>query len=202
MPKLSELVVSLWRPLSESEIRRVVGVTSNLVSKLDFVTDWRLQKACYLAEVWSIEERLCRLSGADFASWTHGPWSLHVREAAEILEAKGTLARTKQRAKRRPEAEFLKVVRTDQLAHLGEKDEEFLESVSEQVRYLEWRKAHQDCKENSSLRLNEARPAYQPGRLSRVNQVKARGASQLASSSSAGRRSKSRVGGASARGDA
>lgn len=136
MPKLSKLVASPWRELSESEIRRVVGVTSNLVSKLDFVTDWRLQKAYYLAEVWSIEERLCRLSGADFASWTHGPWSLHVREAAEILEAKGTLARTKQRAKRRPEADFLRVVKTDQLANLGEKDEEFLESVSEQVKYL------------------------------------------------------------------
>jgi len=136
MPKLSELVASPWRTLSESEIRRVVGVTSNLVSKLDFVTDWRLQKAYYLAEVWSIEERQCRLSGADFASWTHGPWSLHVREAAEILEAKGSLARSKQKAKRRPEAEFLKVIKTDQLANLGEKDEQFLDSVSEQVRYL------------------------------------------------------------------
>lgn len=114
----------------------MVGVTSNLVSKLAFVTDWRLQKAYYLAEVWSIEERLSRLSVADFASWTHGPWSLHVREAAEILEAKGTLKRTKQRAKRRSEAEFLKVVKTDQLADLGEKDEEFLESLSRQMRYL------------------------------------------------------------------
>ena len=114
----------------------MVDVTSNLVSKLDFVTDWRLQKAYYLAELWSIEERLCRLSTADFASWTHGPWSLHVREAAEILEAKGILARTKQRAKRRPEAEFLKVAKIDQLADMGEKDEEFLESVSKQMEYL------------------------------------------------------------------
>jgi len=136
MPKLGELAISPWRGLSESEVRRVVGVTSNLVSKLAFVTDWRLQKAYYLAEVWSIEERLSRLSVADFASWTHGPWSLHVREAAEILEAKGTLKRTKQRAKRRSEAEFLKVVKTDQLADLGEKDEEFLESLSRQMRYL------------------------------------------------------------------
>jgi len=136
MVKLSELVASPWRGLSEAEVRRVVGVTSNLVSKLDFVTDWRLQKAYYLAEVWSIDERLCRLSGADFASWTHGPWSLHVREAAEILEAKGILVRTKQRAKRRPEAEFLKVVKADQLPDLGEKDEEFLESVSKQMKYL------------------------------------------------------------------
>lgn len=136
MPKLSELVPSPWRALSESEIRRIIGVTSALVPKLDFVTDWRLQKAYYLAEVWSIEERLCRLSEADFASWTHGPWSLHVREAAEFLEAKGTLVRVRQRAKRRPEAEFLKVERADQVVRLGEGDEEFLESVSEQVRYL------------------------------------------------------------------
>jgi uncharacterized phage-associated protein len=136
MPRLSELAVSPWRGLSESEIRRVVGVTSNLVSKLEFVTDWRLQKAYYLAEVWSVEERLCRLSAADFASWTHGPWSLHVRESAEILEAKGILARAKQRAKRRPEAEFLKVVKIDQLSDVGEKDEEFLESMSKQMKYL------------------------------------------------------------------
>src|SRR5881628_3706748 len=136
MVKLSELVASPWRGLSEAEVRRVVGVTSNLVSKLDFVTDWRLQKAYYLAEVWSIEERLWRLSEADFASWTHGPWSLHVREAAEILEAKGYLARTRQQARRRPEAEFMKVVKTDQLANLGEKDEDFLESVSKLMKYL------------------------------------------------------------------
>lgn len=136
MPRLSELVASPWRALSESEVRRIVGVISNLVSKLDFVTDWRLQKAYYLAEVWSIEERLCRLSEADFASWTYGPWSLHVREAAEFLEAKGTLVRVKQRVRRRPEAEFLKVERADQLVKLSEEDEEFLESVSEQARYL------------------------------------------------------------------
>src|SRR5207249_10830748 len=123
MPKLSEIKVvrSPWRPISEADRRRAALVVANLISRLDFVTDWRLQKAYYLAEVWSIDERLCRLSGADFASWTHGPWSLHVREAAEILEAKGILVRTKQRAKRRPEAEFLKVVKADQLPDLGEK---------------------------------------------------------------------------------
>ena len=136
MVKLNEIALKPWRGLSESEVRRVVGVTSNLVSKLDFVTDWRLQKAYYLAEVWSVEERLCRLSAAEFASWTHGPWSLHVREAAEVLEAKGFLVRTKQRAKRRPEADFLKVVKVNQLADIGEKDEEFLESVSKQMKYL------------------------------------------------------------------
>src|SRR4030067_253115 len=109
MPKLGELAISPWRGLSESEVRRGVGVPSNLVSKLDLVTDWRLQKAYFLSEVWSIEERLKRLSAVDFASWTHGPWSLHVREATEALESERTVHREVQPAKRRSEAEFLRV---------------------------------------------------------------------------------------------
>ena len=71
MPKLSEIKVvrSPWRPISEADRRRAALVVANLISRLDFGTDWRLQKAYFLAEVWSIEERLRRLSAVDFASW-------------------------------------------------------------------------------------------------------------------------------------
>src|SRR3989304_1646397 len=100
---------SPWRSLSESAARRIQAVSANLVARLEYVTDWRLQKAAYLAEVWSIEEKFERLSAADFASWSHGPWSLPVREAEEALEVQGVLVRTRGQARRRPEAEFLHI---------------------------------------------------------------------------------------------
>ena len=139
MPKLSEIEFgeSPWRPISESDGRKAAAIVANLIPRIDFVTDWRLQKAYYLAEVWSIEDRLRRLSGVDFASWTHGPWSLHVREAAESLEAQGLVMRVTQPAKRRPEAEFLKVVQASRIPHLNEEDKEFLASFVAPIRYLD-----------------------------------------------------------------
>src|SRR5712691_2637292 len=120
MPKLGEIEVagSPWRPLGEEERRKAASVAANLVSREDIVTDWRLQKSYYLAEVSSLEERLCRLSEVEFASWTHGPWSLHVREAEEALEADGLLVRVRQKAKRRPDAEFLRITQRSKLPAL------------------------------------------------------------------------------------
>ncbi len=139
MPKLSEIKVaaSPWRPLSVEERRKAASVAANLVSRVDFVTDWRLQKSYYLAEVWSIEERLCRLSEVEFASWTHGPWSLHVREAEEALEADGLVDRVRQKAKRRPEAEFLRINQRSKVPPLGYADEEFLDSFAAQIKYTD-----------------------------------------------------------------
>ncbi len=137
MPKFSEIrvVPSPWRPLGEEERRKAASVAANLVSRMDFVTDWRLQKSYYLAEVWSIEERLCRLSDVDFASWTHGPWSLHVREAEEALEADGLIDRVRQTARRRPEAEFIRITQRSKVPPLGDSDEEFLDSFAAHIRY-------------------------------------------------------------------
>lgn len=139
MPKLSEIKLALspWRPLSEAQRSKAAGVAANLVSRLDFVTDWRLQKSYYLAEVWSIEERLSRLSDVEFASWTHGPWSFHVREAEEALEADGLLVRVRQQAKRRPEAEFLRITRRNELPPLEGPEEEFLDSFAAQIKYTD-----------------------------------------------------------------
>ena len=123
--------------ISEADARKAAGVVAGLVSRLEFVTDWRLQKGYYLAEVWSIEERLRRLSKVDFAAWSHGPWSLHVREATELLEAEGVLAKATQPARRRPEAEFLKITSTKGLPSIGGEDEEFLGEVAAQIKYLD-----------------------------------------------------------------
>jgi len=136
MPTLADLPSSPWRPLSGADATRVAAVVTHLVSRLDFVTDWRLQKAYFLAEVRSIEERLCRLSAADFASWMHGPWSLHVREAAEVLEADEVLQRVVRPALRRPEAEFLRVTNTRKIAYVGDVEGGFLDLVSKEIKYL------------------------------------------------------------------
>ncbi len=130
-----ELFNTRWRPLSGSEARRAGDITAELLHRLDLVTDWRLQKAYFLAEVWSIEERLERLSNVDFASWKHGPWSLHIRQAEEALEDLGLLSRNYRPAKRRPEAEFLKL-KARPATRLGQGEREFLDGVAEQLRYL------------------------------------------------------------------
>src|SRR5437870_9588399 len=142
MPKLSEskVVRSPWRPISEADRRRAALVVANLISRLDFVTDWRLQKAYFLAEVWSIEERLRRLSAVDFASWAQGPWSLHVREAEEALEAQDIVSRVRHPAKRRPEAEFLQIKKAEKLPPLEESDSEFLDSFAAQVKFVDGEK--------------------------------------------------------------
>jgi len=142
MPKISEIKVvrSPWRPISEADRRRAALVVANLISRLDFVTDWRLQKAYFLAEVWSIEERLRRLSAVDFASWAHGPWSLHVREAEEALEAQEIVSRVRHPAKRRPEAEFLQIKKAEKLPPLEESDSEFLDSFAAQVKFVDGEK--------------------------------------------------------------
>src|SRR5205809_6125680 len=115
MPKLSEIKVvrSPWRPISEADRRRAALVVANLISRLDFVTDWRLQKAYFLAEVWTLVERLRRLCAVDFASWAHGPWSLHVREAKEALEAQEIVSRVRHPDRRRPEAEVHKIMKDE-----------------------------------------------------------------------------------------
>jgi len=125
-----------WRPMSKADSRRAQAMVARLISGLDFVTDWRLQKASFLAEGWSIEERLHRLSAVDFASWTYGPWSLQVRQATETLEATGTVTRTPDRARRRGEAEFLKVRAGRRTAGLRDADRGFLDSVADEIRYL------------------------------------------------------------------
>jgi len=137
MRELSEIRIapSSWRALGAAERRKAADVAANLVARLDWVTDWRLQKSYYLAEVWSIEERLCRLSEVQFASWTHGPWSLHVREAEEALEADGLLVRVRQQAKRRPEAEFLRIPESRKLRPLEDSENEFLNAFSAQIKY-------------------------------------------------------------------
>ena len=139
MPKIQDIQVkpSPWRPLSESEQARVCAVAVELIKRLDYVTDWRLQKTYYLAEVWSIEERIRRLSALDFASWNHGPWSLPLREAEEALETQGILVRVIRPARRRPEAEFLKVQSSVVAPSLPADDAEFLEAVIDQVKFLD-----------------------------------------------------------------
>lgn len=112
-------------------------MAAHLVSRLDFATDWRLQKSYFLAEVWSIEERLSRLSNVDFAAWSHGPWSLHVREATELLESEGLLTKVRQAARRRPEAEFLKVRSVGELPDVHEEEKEFLDVVAAELKYLD-----------------------------------------------------------------
>ncbi len=138
MPKLREVVFveSPWRRLEESEAHAIQAVTAHVISGLNHVTDWRLQKAYYLAEVWSIEERLQRLSRAEFASWTHGPWSLHVRESVEALAAAGALSREARRARRRAEADFFTLRRAPAELPLPSADIEFLQDVTDQIRYL------------------------------------------------------------------
>lgn len=136
MPRSSEMALSPWRSLSADEAERAVAVSANLITRLDYVTDWRLQKAYYLAEVRSIEERLSRLSRVDFALWTYGPWSLHVREAVELLEERGALKRSRQPARRRPEAEFFGLTKVKGLPALRSDDEDFLDQVSKEIKYL------------------------------------------------------------------
>lgn len=131
-----ELFSTRWRPLSDSEARCAEDVAAELLGRLDLVTDWRLQKAYFLAEVWSIEERLERLSKVDFASWKHGPWSLHIRQAEEALEDLGLLFRDCRPAKRRSEAEFLKL-KAKPATGLDKGEKDFLDSVAEQLRYLD-----------------------------------------------------------------
>lgn len=134
---MTDIIPSPWRPLRPADFGKAAAVSASLISRLDFVTDWRLQKSYYLAEVWSIEERLTRLSAAEFASWTHGPWSLHVREASESLEAGGVIERYTKPARRQPEAEFLRMAKPKAAPKLEEDEAEFLERVAEQIRFLD-----------------------------------------------------------------
>jgi len=136
-PGQTKIGAPLWRPLGASDARKAQAVSANLIARLDFVTDWRLQKAYFLSEVWSIEERLKRLSAVDFASWTHGPWSLHVREATEALESKLIVWREAQPARRRSEAEFLKVPVPEEVPAMSDEESEFLDVVAAQIKFLD-----------------------------------------------------------------
>jgi len=157
VPKLHEMRFreSPWRSLSESAARRIQAVSANLVARLEYVTDWRLQKSYYLAEVWSIEEKFERLSAADFASWSHGPWSLPVREAEEALEVQGVLVRTRGQARRRPEAEFLHIGASATVPRIPD-DAEFLDEVTRQIKFLDGVTLTQVAK--ATLPYKEARP--------------------------------------------
>jgi len=147
----------LWRPLGASEARRARAVSANLIARLDFVTDWRLQKAYFLSEVWSIEERLKRLSAVDFASWTHGPWSLHVREATEALESGLIVRRETQPARRRSEAEFLNVPEPKDIPAMSGEESEFLDVVASQIRFLDGESLTKVAKATPPCAISKAR---------------------------------------------
>lgn len=138
MPHFRDIALhSPWRPLSESDARRVRFVAGHLLSHLSHVTDWRLQKTFFLAEVWSIEERLGRLTAADFASWTYGPWSLHVREGVESLEANREVQRESRTARRREAAEFLQIRKEARIPPLPAEDADFLGEIAQQIKFLD-----------------------------------------------------------------
>lgn len=157
MPKLSKIKVAFspWRPISDAARRRAANVAAHLISRLDFVTDWRLQKSYYLAEVWSIEDRLCRLSSVEFASWTYGPWSLHVRETEETLEAEGIISRVRHEARRRRQAEFFGVTGSKRLPPLDESDAEFLDAVGSQIKYVDGETLTRVAKATSPFRATK-----------------------------------------------
>jgi len=104
---------------------------------MSHVTDQRLQKSFFIAEVWSIEERLRRLSPAEFVAWKHGPWSIHVRQGAEAAVESGSITTTVKAAKRRPEAEFLEGAPNWKPRLLSKEDLEFLDMTLLQIRYLD-----------------------------------------------------------------
>src|SRR2546427_8613108 len=153
MPSLRNLPPpSPWRPLSEAQAKKVEAVSGSLLARLEFVTDRRLQKAYYLAEVWFIEERLNRLTGVDFASWKHGPWSLHVRESIERLERQGYVERIEKTARRGPETEFLRVSKATPAEGLSADEIAFLEDVTNQLKFLNSEKLTQVAKETRPYR--------------------------------------------------
>jgi len=140
---------SPWRSLSESQASKVDAVSATFLSNLDYMTDRRLQKAYYLAEVWSIEERLERLSEVDFASWRHGPWSLHVRESEERLESRGVVERIIKPAKGGLEVELLKATKPFGASPLAGDEREFLVGVSAALRFIDSEKLTEVAKATS-----------------------------------------------------
>ncbi len=152
MVSLKDLPPSPWRPLSESQAGKVDAVSATFLANLDFMTDRRLQKAYYLAEVWSIEERLERLSAVDFASWRHGPWSLHVRESEERLESKGVAERIIKPAKDGVEVELLKVTNPSGAPGLEPDEREFLVEVSAALRFIDSQRLTQVAKATAPFR--------------------------------------------------
>jgi len=144
---------SPWRTLSDSQARKVEAISATFLSHLDYMTDRRLQKAFYLAEVWSIEERLERLSQVDFASWHHGPWSLHVREGTERLESSGTVERIFRLADDGLEIDFLKVTSPVEFPELHREEAEFLVDVSAALRFMKSGKLTHVAKATTPFRL-------------------------------------------------
>jgi uncharacterized phage-associated protein len=142
-----------WRTLSDSQARKVEAISATFLSHLDYMTDRRLQKAYYLAEVWSIEERLERLSQVDFASWHHGPWSLHVREGTERLESSGTVERIFRLADDGLEIDFLKVTSPVEFPELRREEAEFLVDVSAALRFMKSAKLTYVAKATTPFRL-------------------------------------------------
>lgn len=144
---------SPWRSLSERQARKVDAVSAAFLSNLKYVTDRRLQKAYYLAEVWSIEERLERLSEVDFASWRHGPWSLHVRESEERLESRGVVERIIKPARGGLEVELLRVTKPSGSSALARDELEFLVEVSAAIRFIDSEKLTQVAKATAPFRV-------------------------------------------------
>jgi len=139
--------------LSESQASKVDAVSATFLSNLDYMTDRRLQKAYYLAEVWSIEERLERLSEVDFASWRHGPWSLHVRESEERLESRGVVERIIKPAKGGLEVELLKATKPFGASPLAGDEREFLVGVSAALRFIDSEKLTEVAKATEPFRV-------------------------------------------------
>lgn len=136
MRKLMESMYpqTVLKPADEQTIQAIVA---NLAAKLPFTTDRRLQKAFYLAEVWSIEERLSRMSLVDFVSWTYGPWSLQIRVVEEKLQDEGVLGIVEKIPKKYEGAEFLQVINARSIPSMKSSEREFLNSFIDQVRYID-----------------------------------------------------------------
>lgn len=135
------------KELRKEDERAIQSVVTLLTLNMGFAPDRRIQKAFFLAEVWSIEERLTRLTRADFASWTHGPWSLQVKVAEEDLQWEGILRPKQDVPKKYKDAEFLEIVKIPKsFLSLKEEDEKFIKSFADQIRFIDSEKLTQLAK--------------------------------------------------------
>lgn len=125
-----------WRQKPPASMSRIEAVVGELVRCLPYTSDWRIQKACFVAEVQSIEERLERLSDADFAAWDYGPWSLNIREALESLCHRNALRLKVAASARRPQAEYYELASQHQMPALDPESRDFLRQLARSVALL------------------------------------------------------------------
>ena len=147
--KMWKIMKSMYshKELRKEDERAIQSVVTLLTLNMGFAPDRRIQKAFFLAEVWSIEERLTRLTRADFASWTHGPWSLQVKVAEEDLQWEGILRPKQDVPKKYKDAEFLEIVKIPKsFLSLKEEDEKFIKSFADQIRFIDSEKLTQLAK--------------------------------------------------------